>query len=114
METFTAFIIPTTGPARMAAWPDGGAGQWIRAAIKCQIFTCVALTDRIDMWLDDEALLVDDPKPNPRATAVAARLAGAECALLFGNAVLTGGADEEGETLPLGAEELRQVKAALE
>ncbi len=62
----------------------------------------VALTDTIDMWLNDEGIY--QCEPNPAATLLAADLSGHGVHQMFyGPAVFTGGCDEDGTTLGLSA-----------
>jgi len=83
-------------------------------AIGCQTFDMVRLSEDCDMWVDDEGLL-NGSELNLMATALRATMHQVRYDLpLMGNAVLTGGATEEGDTLPLSAETREVVIAKLE
>ncbi|WP_292976289.1 hypothetical protein [Mycobacterium sp.] len=36
---------------------QGGAGAMFREQIGCSLFDCVSLSARLDMWVDDEAIM---------------------------------------------------------
>jgi hypothetical protein len=70
----------------------------MRAVIRCNLYDLVALTTRLDMWIDDSGIY--NHPVNPLATALARRH-GFTWQPYHGPVLLTGGADEDGETLPL-------------
>lgn len=67
---------------------------------------CVRL-ENADMWVNDNFLAEGLPL-NPYATALYADTYGMENAYICGDVVITGGADEEGETLGLTDEQVQQ------
>lgn len=77
----------------------------MRAALRCSLIDVVALTDRWDMWLDDEGIYNHHDAPNPVATALAQRF-GHTHQRYHGPVLITGGADDEGDTLPLTRDSL--------
>jgi hypothetical protein len=96
-----ANIVPITLPV------DGDDRlKVMRAVIRCDLVDVVALTSRLDMWLDDEGLY--NHPVNKLATALAARH-GFAWQPYHGPVLLTGGADDEGETLPLSVEQVRAL-----
>lgn len=78
----------------------------MRAVIRCDLYDLVALTTRLDMWIDEEGLYRHPV--NELATALAARH-GFNHQPYHGPALLTGGADEDGETLPLNIDMIRAL-----
>lgn len=78
----------------------------MRAVIRCDLYDVVALTSRLDMWLDDEGL--DRHPVNPLATCLAVRH-GYTWQPYHGPVLLTGGADKDGETLPLTPDMVRAL-----
>ncbi|MFJ4879886.1 DUF3846 domain-containing protein [Streptomyces sp. NPDC088745] len=80
------------------------------SVIRCRNVDVVALTDRLDMWLDDKGLYTQPV--NPVATALARRF-GRTYQSYHGPVLLTGGADEEGETVPLSKDKVLALLASL-
>jgi len=100
-----ADIVPITLPV------DGDDRlKVMRAVIRCDLVDVVALTSRLDMWLDDEGLY--DHPVNVAASLLAARH-GFAWQPYHGPVLLTGGPDDEGETLPLSVEEVRALLTSL-
>lgn len=69
---------------------QGAVGGWVQA-LTFQDFT---------MWVNEEGKLIDGMEPNVLATSMFIDEFNYQDVIL-GNVVFTGGADEEGETLPL-------------
>ncbi|BCN51950.1 hypothetical protein RE9425_03400 [Prescottella equi] len=80
------------------------------AEIGCRYIDAVRLTDRIDMWIDDEGMNLLDPEPNRPATEIAKRF-GYMCQDYYGVVVFTGSADEEGFTQSLDAETAEMIES---
>lgn len=78
-------------------------------AIGCDRVDCVGLTDRIDMWIDDEGLY--NFPPNPLATALA-RHFGFTFQAYHGPVVLCG-VDSEGRSVDLGTAQIRALLTRL-
>ena len=78
----------------------------MRAVIRCNLYDLVALTTRLDMWIDEEGLYRHPV--NELATLLAARH-GFNFQPYHGPVLLTGGADEDGETLPLNIDMIRAL-----
>lgn len=83
-------------------------------AIGCHTMDMVRLSEDCDLWCDDEGLL-NGSELNLLATSLRAMMHQVRYDMpLMGNAVLTGGATEEGDTLPLSAETRELVITKLE
>lgn len=82
--------------------PDVDHLALMRQHLRCRAVDCVALTDRLDMWIDDEGL---DTKPvNPAATALARRHG-----FIWQNyhgPILLCGVDDQGDSVNLSREQL--------
>ncbi|MCZ4098090.1 DUF3846 domain-containing protein [Streptomyces sp. H39-C1] len=83
----------------------------MRAVIRCERVDVVALTNRLDMWLDDEG--VYNHPVNKVATLLAMRF-GFAWQEYHGPVLLTGGADSEGETVPLSKDGLLGLLTSLD
>lgn len=81
-------------------------GVVYRAVLRCRYFDVVALTSRLDMWIDDEGLY--NHPVNPIATALARRH-GFIWQPYHGPVLLTAGADADGNTLPLNEDQARAL-----
>jgi Domain of unknown function (DUF3846) len=88
-----ADIVPISLPA------DSEARLTVmRSVLRCDKVDVVALTSRLDMWIDDEGLY--NHPVNKLATILAARF-GFTHQSYYGPVLLTGGANEDGDTVPL-------------
>ncbi|MEU4499218.1 DUF3846 domain-containing protein [Streptomyces sp. NPDC023998] len=83
----------------------------MRSVIRCERVDVVALTDQVDMWLDDEGLY--NHPVNKLATLLAIRF-GFTYQDYHGPVLLTGGADAEGETVPLTKDKVLALLTSLE
>lgn len=113
----------TSTPGALLITPEGGIADIslpadpterqavMRAVIRCQRYDVVALTDRIDMWIDDEGLYTQPV--NPLATLLARRF-GFTWQPYHGPVLLTGGADTIGDTIPLDRDKLVALLTALD
>jgi hypothetical protein len=81
----------------------------IRGAIGCQLVDVVALTQRLDMWLDDEGMYTQPV--NPIATALARRH-GFTWQPYFGAVVLCS-VTADGDSIALTRDQLRAVLTSL-
>lgn len=101
-----ADIVPVNLPA------DSDARLTVmRAVIRCDMVDVVGLTSQLDMWLDDEGLY--NHPVNKLATALAIRF-GFTRQDYHGPVLLTGGADAEGETVPLSKDKLVALLTSIE
>jgi len=68
--------------------------------------------ERLTLWMNEEGKLNGLPH-NLKGQAIWEAFFEADSDYIVGNIVLTGGVDEEGETLPLSSEDLTVLKKAL-
>ena len=80
--------------------------------IECGLVDRVRLTDKIDMWVDDEGMFTQEI--NPYATKLANNF-GYPVEWLFGNAVITGTrwTDEGPEAGPLSSQQMSDIKSKM-
>ncbi|EYT56581.1 hypothetical protein H490_0101595 [Leucobacter sp. UCD-THU] len=109
-STLNAILI-TPGRTRPVSIPVLEVGERIRYLIGCDVFDVVGLEEGIDLFVDDEGLLEEQPELNLAATVVAHQL-GAQ-SVLFGSVVAVGVDAESGETVGLTAEQMRRVLDAM-
>lgn len=109
MNAFRALTIDVDGTTAVQTWDttDDTLPHLQRAVGGC--VDVVALTGDLDMWLNDEGLLIGLPV-NILATGIAA-LHGLTHQVYVGPVVLTGGADAEGNTLPLTEQQVQLLQA---
>ena len=107
-----AIRISVTGDVETILLDRSALLQAIYTAIGCRYVEVVQPTDTICLWVDEEALL-NHSDPNLLATLVAAEL-GSFPQVLRGDVVATGGADAEGNTLPLSEQDLRLLQAIVD
>ncbi|TDU67823.1 DUF3846 domain-containing protein [Streptomyces sp. KS 21] len=100
-----AEVIPVDLPA-----DSGDRLTAMYSLMRCDQVDVVALTDQLDMWLDDNGLYTQPV--NPIATLLARRF-GRTYQDYHGPVLLTGGADEEGETLPLNKDKVLALLTSL-
>lgn len=101
--------LTTKGDAVETEIPEGGDG--IRAAIGCDRFDVISLEHHIDLWVDDEGLLVAEPQLNLPATLLAHAL-GAQTAI-FGDAVALSVDLATGESRGLSDAQAHRVRKIL-
>ncbi|THA53268.1 DUF3846 domain-containing protein [Streptomyces sp. A1136] len=105
LVTPEAEVIPVDLPA-----DTGERLTAMYSLIHCDNVDVVALTDQLDMWLDDEGLYTQ--RVNPLATLFAGRF-GRTYQSYHGPVLLTGGANSEGDTLPLTKDQVLALLASL-
>ena len=109
-----ALRLTSDGDLRRIDLEAGPGGDHLRAMydqIGCDLVECVGLRDGLDMWVDEEGKLKDSWNLNLAATAVLQRHGVPD--LVAGTALLTGGADEEGNTLGISDEAADEVRRLL-
>lgn len=94
-------------------WPAAGHLPLLHRAIECDRVDVVDITPDLAMWVDDEGMIKADPIPNMTATAAVLAYAGRTSQLYFGNAVFTGGTDDEGNTLGLTQDQVLSLTIPL-
>ena len=97
-KTVTAVRLDVDGTATVIELEqtEAGVGEALRAALDCRFFDVVRLGDGLDMWLDEEGLLVAEPVVNSVATRIA-RFHGFIWQPYVGPVVFAS-VDDEGET----------------
>ncbi|MFE6461973.1 DUF3846 domain-containing protein [Streptomyces cinereoruber] len=110
--TPSALLITPEGEVTPVSLPadSGDRLTLMYSLMRCDQVDVVALTDRLDMWLDDNGLYTQPV--NPIATLLARRF-GWTYQTYHGPVLLTGGADEEGETLPLNKDKVLALLTSL-
>ena len=93
--------LPTTSSERLTV---------MYSVIRCTTVDVVALTSRMDMWIDDEGIY--NHPVNPLATLLARRF-GFTWQPYHGPVLITGGADADGDTVPLDRDKLLALLTAL-
>lgn len=110
-DTLTVLVIAPNGDVREDVLPTRDTLHGLYELIDCRLVDLVRLEAAADMWLDDEGLYAAEI--NHPATAVA-RAFGFVHQPYFGTVVITGGADDKGNTaglLPKTAARLRALLA---
>lgn len=96
-----AVIIRTSGEKEVVTFTIGDSYEMIRNAVNGWI-ECVRLSENEDLWCNENGLAEGLPL-NPYATAIYCETFSANNPVV-GDVIITGGADEEGETLGLSDE----------
>lgn len=107
-DTTYAVVVPVDGPIKIINLEQDHLAMFYRE-IGCHCVDVVSLGD-LDMWVDDEGLMVDEPRTNARATGLVAASLGQPVQLFFGTAVVTAGVDDDGETQGLTREQARETR----
>jgi hypothetical protein len=98
-----AVIINTDSTKSLVEFELGGAYEVLSAAVGGWI-ECVGLSPDADMWVNEEGKLDKLPQ-NPIGTALWADKYGYSD-IIVGNIIITGGVDEEGDTVGLTEEQV--------
>lgn len=104
-------LLISAGQTRPISLDPENVGAQLARLIDCDIFTVAHLDDGIDIFVDDEGLLVARPQLNLALTVVAHALGSPQ--VLFGNGVVLGGNDETGDTLGLTMAQRQRVLDAM-
>ncbi|MFJ8871170.1 DUF3846 domain-containing protein [Streptomyces sp. NPDC102473] len=94
-----ALLLRTDGSFELIDWPKEGQLNALYQAIGCQNIDAVDITDQLTMWLDDESLINCSPLNRGATLLYAAHRPPHQH--YHGHAVITGGTDRHGNTLPL-------------
>lgn len=89
---------------------DGGSLPVMREVLDCARVDVVALTDRLDMWINEEGIY--ETPVNPAATALAQRFG--KTRQPYHGPVLLARADEEGQTANLTHDQVRALLVQLD
>ena len=101
-----AVIIKVSGDKEVVEFQVGKSYELLSKSVGGMI-ECISLTNVIgqpDMWINEEGKIIG-LEQNPMATALWFDMYGASDVIL-GDIIITGGADEEGETLGLSDEQV--------
>ncbi|MDX2922344.1 DUF3846 domain-containing protein [Streptomyces sp. NE06-03C] len=101
-----ALRIQTDGRFELIDWPQPGSGtlNTLLAAIGCRAVDAVTISADLTMWVDDEGIVTGLPV-NRGATALYAAHRPPHQAY-HGTVVITGGANRDGDTLPLTTDQI--------
>jgi hypothetical protein len=106
-EDFQAVRITEAGSFERISLDRNKVLDSLYGAIGCRYVEVIQATETISIWVDEEGLM-RRPTPNYLATLLAAELGFGQ--VIVGVVVFTGGADSEGNTLPLGDGDLRLLE----
>ena len=85
--------------------------DFIKESIGGGTFDCIALPSLgIDIWIDDDGKLVENPKINLLGTALWMKEYG-PTDIIVGNIVITGGVDDDGNTIGMTEEKGKEMIA---
>ncbi|MER6234441.1 DUF3846 domain-containing protein [Streptomyces sp. NPDC001616] len=102
-----ALLLRTDGSFELIDWPTDSQLNTLYQAIDCQNIDAVDISDRLTMWLDDEGL-INGARLNRGATLLYAAHRPPH-QHYYGHAVITGGTDRHGNTLPLTQDQLVEL-----
>lgn len=100
-QTVAAVAVNVEGEFSDVELPADTVLRGLYDTIGCAQVDVVALTARLDMWLDDDGMYTNTS--NPAATLIA-RGFGHVHQLYYGTVVFTGGPDDQGDTLGITPE----------
>ena len=105
-----ALVIKTTGEVKEVEFTQGTALSVLQSGVDGWV-QAIDLSDDLTLWLNEEGKLVDLPH-NIAAQALWDSRFGYDTDYLVGDVVLTGGVNEEGETLGLSDEQVESLTAS--
>lgn len=117
-QPFTGYLIPADATKPMRRVELSGDVSDISNTINATYFDCLAVRPDVDFFVDDEALLVESPHFNARASLLydweMGRQRGfAVGAQIFGDVLVTGGVDNEGSTVSISNERVAEYTTFL-
>lgn len=86
--------------------------KWFYRLIGCTTVDLVRCLHRIDCWVDDEGLIVNEPERNVVAEMMISNLSAQQLAQPIAGTVVFTGSTEDGETVGLNADQFGTVAAA--
>lgn len=110
--TISALLVTTDGAVTDLPLTKGKLLADMYKAIGCNLVEVVCPTDDLTFWFDEEGLYSENTADNMAVTRVLAEVFGFNRQVYVGHAVITGGVDDEGDTLGL-TDELRERLRAL-
>ena len=105
-----ALHIKTTGQVQVVEFENDTCYQTLSAGVGGYI-ECVALSEQMDLWCNEDGK-VDGLPFNPLATRIFHH-AHKTSDFIVGDAVITGGIDDEGESLGLTDEQIDEITSYL-
>ncbi|WP_326683082.1 DUF3846 domain-containing protein [Streptomyces sp. NBC_01237] len=102
-----ALRLEADGRFMLIEWPAAGTLQVLYTAIGCQTITAVDISPQLTMWLDDTGVYSGAPV-NSGATALYAAHR-PQHQNYYGTAVITGGTDGHGNSLPLTTDQITAI-----
>jgi len=110
-----SILITPDGDVREIDFPESTRGQMdlMYDLLNTREFDCVQVSSAINMWIDGEFLYNEAADPNAFATLFLKQF-GSVTQVICGPVLLTGGADEAGNTLPLTPDATKAVLTRLE
>jgi len=106
-----ALLISTDGDVSVIDLPaEGSLLPTMYRAIGCHGVDVVRLAPALDMWIDDDGMYT---QPVNQLATLLAKGFGFNWQDYHGPALLTGGADAEGDTLPLSSDALESAQRIL-
>lgn len=117
-KPYTGYLIPADSSKPMCRVELSGDYTEIQTAINARHFDVLAVCPDVDFFVDDEGLLVAEPQLNERATRLFIREVIRQTGRLphagiYGDVLLTGGADEEGYTVSISENRIIEYNAFL-
>lgn len=94
-----SITVTAAGDVRVNPWPSDLLRHLYRE-IDCRTVEMVVLDEGLTAWCDDEGRFIDTPVTNELITKLCGTYGPLVCDIV-GTVVLTGGADDEDDTLPL-------------
>jgi hypothetical protein len=105
-----AVLIKMNGTKEVVEFERGQSYDMLREAVG-GLFQPVALpSKKVDMWVNEEGKFMEHLFQNPIGTALWAEDYGLTD-VIIGDIIITGGADEEGDTIGLNDTELSEIMA---
>lgn len=107
----TKYAITATADNKLALieFDESKSYKTIKEAVGGGCFDCIHLpTFDVDMWIDDEGKLVENPEYNPMGTTLWVIEYGPSD-IVVGDIIITGGTDAEGKTLGMTKEKALEV-----
>ena len=106
MPKYKAVIITTDGTKSVVEFNERTSYETLSKAVGGYI-ECVSMRNGLDMWCNEEGKLTGLPQ-NPTATAIWNDSYG-DTDVIVGNVIFTFGVDEDGNTLGLSDEQIKEL-----
>lgn len=118
-KPYTGYLIPADSSKPMRRVDLSGDYKEIQTAINARHFDVLAVRSDVDFFVDDEGRLVAEPQVNKRATRLyiwemLRQFGRMPLAGIYGDVLLTGGADSEGYTVSISNDRMSEYTTFLE